>query len=221
MESDRREIEVMMVPQRIDRRVKYLLSKLSSIHPPVYIPVSPELYARVNDCFVAMRQKVDRDGGTIVCGWQIWQTPLITEAEYHAVWRSPEGILLDITPKMVHVKNILFVEDDTIEYDGSQVDNIRINNTSNTLVDDLISVNEALFYIMNKGSRSKIYHIELEGQELVLFKYLKDMQFNLEMFVYRGADSGSPCFCGRTLPYYQCHGHDLSKALSTLKKRGD
>jgi hypothetical protein len=42
--------------------------------------------------------------------------------------------------------------------------------------------------------------------------------FNLEQYIAAGADNGFPCYCGRGLKYYQCHGDDLSRALDRIRQ---
>jgi hypothetical protein len=99
--------------------------------------------------------------GDIIYGWQIWKGELRCEAEFHAVWRTISGDLIDITPKGFPIERILFVQDDRVQYKGAQVDNIRINCTSNVLVNDFIDVRKALFRIMNKNVIQDYLKIEL------------------------------------------------------------
>jgi hypothetical protein len=205
-----------MVPEKTDRKVQVILRKIGSQHEPIYVPVYPERYAQVNECTTAVEKKVKIDGGEIVYGWQIWQTPLICEAEFHAVWRSPQGELIDITPKQSIVDNILFVPDDKIQYNGCQIENIRINNTSSILVDDLIALYKALFRIMNKGERAGSYEIQLEGQEATIYSNLQSLKIELQHYIYNGGTLETYCFCGSGRRYNECHRVELSDALSRV-----
>jgi hypothetical protein len=209
----------MLVPDRIDRYVKLLLSKLPGTKEPVFLQVRPIPSAKPNECVPAVNNQIKATGGSIVYGWQIWQTDNLTEAEFHAVWNSPKGEMLDVTPKIIQsINRILFAEDPSIKYIGSPIDNVRINNTGNPLVDDLIRICEARFQMLNVGNRSKMKKVIFKGEELAIFQYLNISQHNIEMYIASGADSGTPCYCGRNLKYYECHGDDLNKSLKNLKE---
>ena len=70
--------------------------------------------------------KVEKNGGGFQYGWQIWEWPdVMIEAEFHAVWNSPQGILIDITPKQIDTHKILFLPDANRTYEGKQVNNFR------------------------------------------------------------------------------------------------
>lgn len=55
-----------------------------------------------------------------VNGWAIWQwANILVEAEAHAVWESPEGALIDITPHENGESRIPFLRDDGMVYNGN------------------------------------------------------------------------------------------------------
>jgi hypothetical protein len=64
-------------------------------------------------CFVncLVQQKLHQ--GDTLFGWMLWQDTTIqfAEAEFHCVWRSPDGALRDITPRVDGEKRICFVPD--------------------------------------------------------------------------------------------------------------
>ena len=83
--------------------------------PIVEVPVVPDqrcgLYCW---CFDGVLEKVRRDGGGVRLGWVIWEWPnAFLNAEFHAVWIDPAGQLVDITPKPLGEKSILFAPDPT------------------------------------------------------------------------------------------------------------
>lgn len=55
----------------------------------------------------------ERCGGEVQPGWIISEVPEagFIEAQFHAVWRSPEGLLVDITPRSDSEPLVLFVPD--------------------------------------------------------------------------------------------------------------
>jgi len=53
---------------------------------------------------------VEEQGGAVQHGWALWEWPrVMVEAEFHAVWRSPDGSRLDVTPREDSQQRILFV----------------------------------------------------------------------------------------------------------------
>ena len=161
-----------MTPTEIDDDVKELISNINPGSTPVYLIVEPESFSQVKECFPTVEEKIKRDGGSSVIGWQIWKTDFLVEAEFHAVWKSPQGELKDITPKQVPVSTILFLPDSKMSYTGEQVDNKRINISGNELVDDLIEIMEAIFKINNKGERAFQNQIELSKEESISLETL-------------------------------------------------
>ena len=77
----------------------------------IRIPVRPEPSARWGWCTASVRGHIKKHGGEMVLGWIIWVGPLLVEGEAHAVWRSPTGELIDITPKPDGEKEIVFCPD--------------------------------------------------------------------------------------------------------------
>jgi hypothetical protein len=78
----------------------------------VRVPVIADDFGLYGWCSDGVREKIKHDGGSIVFGWTIWEWPkVLLTAEFHAVWQSPSGKLLDITPKPQHETSILFVPD--------------------------------------------------------------------------------------------------------------
>jgi len=126
------------------------------------------------------------------------------------------GNFIDITPKEIQIDQILFIQDDKVTYSGRQIDNIRINNTSNLLVDDFIYINKALFKMRNKGDRADSYKIEFHGQEAVLHNFLQTMRMKLQLFIQSGGNSGSHCFCGSNKIFNECHRKEINNALSRV-----
>ena len=81
--------------------------------PVVEVPVVPDQqYGLYCWCFDGVMEKTKHDGGGIRLGWVIWEWPnAFLNAEFHAVWIDPLGQLIDITPKPVGEKIILFAPD--------------------------------------------------------------------------------------------------------------
>jgi hypothetical protein len=115
-----------LLPSKDDRRV---ISFCESICPgvrPFYVSVRAESASVMLQCFPNVETKVNASGGLIIYGWNITQVPKIhVEAQFHAIWQSPEGEFVDITPDDAGLSRILFLRDDTRKYSGSKVSHQR------------------------------------------------------------------------------------------------
>lgn len=206
-----------MTPDKIDNNVKKLVSIVCPTSAPIYVTVVPESYARARFCFPAVQEKIKRDGGEQVIGWQIWNTGYLIEAEFHAIWKSSSGALVDITPKQIPVEKILFLPDSNMQYNGVQVDNIRLNISNNRLVDDLIEVSKIIYRQLNKGDLAHQHGlIRLRGKDAEMYDVLSQIKTGILWMVNNGKSRNSHCFCGRRLKYKHCHGKDLEHAIKCL-----
>jgi hypothetical protein len=76
-------------------------------------------------------------------GWTVWyKQDYLIEGEFHAVWRSPEGVLSDITPKPDGERRILFVPDGEAVYANKPVSTVRVPLTKKPYLLRLIAANE-------------------------------------------------------------------------------
>lgn len=70
---------------------------------PISVRHEAETWAKLNYCFCNVQRKTEECGGERILGWQFIQEPVgstlgILIAVHHAIWKSPEGDLVDITP---------------------------------------------------------------------------------------------------------------------------
>src|SRR5690349_8251863 len=90
---------VTTTPKEITEKVRLFAERLNG-SGVVSVPVVPDECGLYGFCVDGVREKVNRNGGGIVFGWIIWEWPgVMLESEFHSVWRTPAGELLDITPK--------------------------------------------------------------------------------------------------------------------------
>lgn len=93
---------------------------------PTFIPVQTVSGAEQSECFENVRTHIEKHGGEAVHGWAIWEWPKVYfEAEFHCVWKSGEGKLIDITPNDPPYPWILFLPDPTRIYQNKLIDNKR------------------------------------------------------------------------------------------------
>lgn len=74
-----------------------------------YLDVRPTSAARPGRSYDNVREHIVRCGGCVVHGWIVRAVPILFyEAEYHAVWQSPDGALVDITPQPGNETGVFF-----------------------------------------------------------------------------------------------------------------
>jgi hypothetical protein len=120
-------MKIPRVPDKVTSPVKRLRNIIAPNEQLQYVKVLIEPDAEINECFPNLERKIKCYGGRIQYGWAIWYLPgILMEAEFHAVWVSPKGELIDISPRQIQFKEILFLPDSATVYLGRQIDNIRI-----------------------------------------------------------------------------------------------
>jgi hypothetical protein len=117
---------MITTPKRITPAIRKFCRTIDPTQTPVYVPVQPDRGAEPNMCFPVVNQKVQRDGGSIQHGWTIWEWPsFMLEAEFHAVWVTPDGTYLDVVPKVDGERRILFLPDSQRVWERKVVPNRR------------------------------------------------------------------------------------------------
>ncbi len=205
----------MIPPKVVDERILSLVKKIGIEETPFFIDINPEQYATVNNCFNNVLEKIKIDGGERVLGRQIWDYGFLVDAEFHAVWKSPNGEFVDITPKQIPTKRILFLPDLKATYDLKQVENIVLKTSDNPLVDDFIELNKTKFRIMNKGERAGQQVVRPTTQELNALILIEKLIPVVYTMLKSDLTRTSRCPCNKGKPYDHCHGKDLIRNLQT------
>jgi hypothetical protein len=200
--------------------MKEILAKIGSKKQPKSVPVLPENYSIPNDCFHNVKKKIRKDGGDIIYGWKIHQLEFMQEAERHAIWKSPNHLLIDITPDENSNRAINFLEEDNgWEYNGDFVDNIRVNTTINSLVDDFILISETITKLYQTGKKKANMELILLEPILNFISALEQSQRHLLLYIKAGNEMNSLCYCGKLNPYQRCHGFQLKEWIEALLKK--
>jgi hypothetical protein len=117
-----------------------------------YVPCAPQHGAPQNECFALVNAHVAKHGGAAVLGWVIWERPKVfIEAEFHAIWRTPDNQFIDIVPRGFPIPRILFVEDPRRKYNGTQVDNVRKSIAKDKDVERFLFLRGEHFRLLNEG----------------------------------------------------------------------
>ena len=81
----------------------------------VWLPITAEssFIPETHNCLLNAMVKQKLSGGTITFGWTLWaaRKAFFFEAEFHCVWQSDDGALVDITPRLDGEDVICFVPD--------------------------------------------------------------------------------------------------------------
>lgn len=195
-----------------------IIEKLKTKNQIIEIPIRVESYSQPDSCFFNVLDKVENDGGDVVYGWKIHQTKMLSEAERHAVWRSKEGELVDITPSSRQEVFSLFVKEDCgWKYDGKFTDNVRVNLTNNPLVDDYILLSETIT-TGDRKSRMGVSILEPVYDVIQLFE--KDKLYR-ELFINNGNTGKNACYCTSGQSYNDCHGRNLNLLYQDLLAKVD
>lgn len=208
-----------IVPEKITNTVIRFCSMVSPRQQPVYVPVKPESYSLPSECFPNVENKTSHDGGSIAYGWKIWLYPdFFIEAEFHSIWKSPEGAYIDITQDNPPISKILFIPDGKKKFTGYRVDNIRYNFSGNQLVDIYIEIAKCIYLITTHNSEPYAYATNLKGVELELMKEMAPWGIKIESMLRNGISRNASCPCGSDIKFKSCCGKQLLKLIENIKK---
>ena len=199
-----------VTPAEISESILSICRELSTVEAPCYIRVQPTIGAAINECFPIVTDRVATSGGAVVYGWSIREQPkLFVEAEFHAVWRDKDGVLIDIAPKQRPTERILFAVDSVKTFIGRQVGSVRRPLSRTPSVIEFINVLDEEFEFMNRGSRASQQgdfgvrgHEATEYQDIQRRKtihHLAMLKLSPEIWPY------GPCACGSGKKVRWCH----------------
>jgi len=206
------------VPIEITKQIITLCKEIDKSQKPGHVPVKPESWVESKECFFNVKTKVEKDGGQIQFGWTIWEWPnIMIEAEFHAIWISPENNHIDITPNPINSERILFLPDSIRKYDYSadyyRVDNIRRPLSNNPLILDFIKISEQIFKDEERlfpgrqiDPENPAFELLEELKEKRALVYLQLMSQSQPQPEYGKPGRNTPCPCGSGLKFKKCCG---------------
>jgi hypothetical protein len=189
----------------------YVADFCRSIAPdsiPFFIDVTAEAADAPVDCVGNVRRRIAAHGGEEVLGWKIWEWyGVMIEAEFHMMWRSPDGRLIDVTPNFVPFDRVLFLPDPALMYAEQQVNNIRNPLSSDPRVREFIAAADQIFAINNDGERATQFEIILSSEEVRTLQALELKKAQLQILIERTSPGRNElCRCGSGLKYKRCCG---------------
>ena len=191
-------------PKTITEKIIQLCNKIVKDSSPVFIPVIPDEFAIINECFPNVDNVIQRLGGSRVNGWAIWQWDnKLIEGEAHAVWKSLDGELIDITPHRNGEKNILFLRDNDMIYNEENIDNVRMALTESPLVKEYISLSEEHFFCLSPYKpHEKILYSDLPKR----FSEVCHRHQEISNVFHKVVERNDKCPCGSGIKYKKCCG---------------
>ena len=138
---------------------------------------------------------------------------MILQAEFHAVWRNPEGALIDITPHAQSLRDaqILFLPDPTHQYEGVRVNNRRVALLDVPVVHAYLDAQNALFAetLHYTNDQRILLSNDVERESAIqqvnqVLKQFKDSHLALERLIKQRFPRNDPCPCGSGLKVKKC-----------------
>jgi hypothetical protein len=195
---------------------------------PSFAPIQPAEGALFGECFNNVKTHIDKFCGSMVYGWDVSILDgVYGEAEFHSVWCSPEGQLIDITPKPHDDAMILFHPDDGREYDfqnGRGFPNQFAVFNNDPLVEKFIALSKTRsekFSSMGAGrlftmpkqfikdlliAQYEVYakYVGLDDEDMASYNQLVALPTPIVKKVKAGRND--PCTCGSGKKYKKCCG---------------
>ena len=101
----------------ISKALLKLARQIDSSWLPDYVAVEPGEECFPGRCFDNVAGMVRRRGGTMLTGWSLREVPTaFVEGTFHAVWRGPDGRVVDVTPREDERTSILFQADSKTQW---------------------------------------------------------------------------------------------------------
>lgn len=97
-------------PVEIDPDVEAFCLQLGGLKAG-FVPVIAAPGAETGWCHRNVAEQVERHGGRPAYGWAIWVNKICLMGEFHAVWVSPAGAMIDVTPAAEGETSIVFAPD--------------------------------------------------------------------------------------------------------------
>ncbi len=185
-------------PTKINEAVKALQRKLRLETSPLFVDVIPSQDCQLDECFTNVARQVRVAGGTIQYSWTVWECPRkYIEGEFHALWVTPDGKSLDITPHRDGEAQILFIPDHTRRYANKLVCTVRL----------ALSTDKDVLRFIDHGNafdKFRAEHTDSNGRPT--FTPHEYSEFLNSRPRLRNLGRNTPCPCGSGTKYKHCCG---------------
>ena len=193
-------------PKRLSEAILQLSGRIVPGGAPDYVDVQARADGIPNECFGTVALQVQECGGSVQHGWAIWEWPnTMVEAEFHAVWRRPDGSLLDVTPRTDAESRILFLPDPARQFTGTAVDNVRMPLRDDPRIREFIGLAKQKYEILNRGDRASQFGAVSVPADEIEPVVLRMLQLQTDL-AKPAAGRNDPCPCGSGKKFKKCHG---------------
>jgi len=103
---------MVTTPTKITKEIRNNCAQISS-HRPLFLSVTPMENATELRCWSNVLGLIKQKGGRGLTGWIYWASKWGWETQFHVVWESPQGQIIDPTPARNGERTILFLPDPT------------------------------------------------------------------------------------------------------------
>ena len=173
---------MLTTPSRVTADIRRLCRRIGNVEPPEFVRVASRSDSEMNDCFMDVRNQVEEFGGDVQHGWTIWTWPgIFAEGEFHAVWRSPQGELIDVSHKKHGEPAIMFAPDHHRVFRERRVPNIRMAISNDPRVKQLFSLHDRYQRIVSELMKDLPFgsKIVIEGEPVEIQKQIGHLQHSL------------------------------------------
>ncbi|MBJ2082137.1 hypothetical protein [Serratia ureilytica] len=124
-------------PTIMSANVSRLLKKIfptSSVSGSYFRLTLPKSFSPLaGECYYNVAKMIrDNGGGEPVLGWMIWESSTLIEGEAHCLYKSSEGEILDITPRVSGEETIFFVPDSRVHPSLEHISGTKFKMYQNT-----------------------------------------------------------------------------------------
>lgn len=197
-------------PAFITSEIQKLCFQLDATESPVYVYVSPDPDCDRGDCYNNVQRKVDACSGRSQHGWNIRVWPnVLLDAQFHAVYVTPEGGLVDLTPNQEESKKILFLPDSVRRYtaEGGRIPSVRVALNDDAEISEYIHLTDEKDRLETAGI---LPEPEIQRRRALL----------LGRVLFRYTCRRNPCPCESGKKYkHCCYGLPIEQQLRRFARR--
>ena len=191
-------------PVEITEKIVELCDSIVKNRQPIFVSVDPKEGCIENYCFPNVQKIVNLYGGEAINGWIIWQWDnILVEAEAHCIWKDNNNIFIDITQHTPVESKILFLPDDSIKYEGNQINNIYLALSDSLLVKEYIELLNEVFALQKPHPLGKAV---VFPQDIGRYNQIKTRLAELEQLFSKKVGRNEQCPCGSGFKYKWCCG---------------